>query len=193
VTFGGPAPVGVGQAFAAPEAVDDGLDLQEFGLRILLVGRAGERAGGGRAQVLLKVAHFGVRTGLRDELDEAAGVVVDGGERLVDEVHPLLDRLSFAGELGVEVGDLVDGVDVQELLEARLEARQVVALQAGEQAFILRQCRECNVHFGRLGLELLLETAHGIDDALGKARQALVLHVDASLQPVAQLLLAVVA
>ena len=130
---------------------------------------------------------------LRFQHDVAAGVVVDLAQGLVDVGDALLDGFALARQLRVEIGDLVDGVDVQELLEARLEARQVVALQAGEQAFILRQCRECNVHFGRLGLELLLETAHGIDDALGKARQALVLHVDASLQPVAQLLLAVVA
>ena len=105
----------------------------------------------------------------------------------------LLDGLALAGELGVEVGDLVDRVDVEQLLEARLESRQVVALQSGEHPLVLRQRGQAHVHLDGLGLELLLEAAHGVDDALGQTGQALVLRVDALLQPLAHLLLPVVA
>ena len=45
-------------------------------------------------------------------------------------VDALADRLPLAVELRLEVGHLADGVLVQQLLEARLEARQVVGLAA---------------------------------------------------------------
>ncbi len=91
------------------------------------------------------------------------------------------------------MGNLVDGVDVEQFLEARLEARQVVTLKAAEHALVLRQRRKGHVHLAGFGLEFLFDTAHGVDDALAQARQALVFGVDAVLQPLAQLLLAVVA
>ncbi len=52
---------------------------------------------------------------------------------------------------------------------------------------------KAHVHFNGLDLELFLESAHGIDDAFGQASKALILRVDAVLQPLAHLLLAVVA
>ena len=120
-------------------------------------------------------------------------VVVDHFQRLVDPVDAFADGLALACQLCVEVGDLVDRVDVQQLLEARLEARQVIAAQAGEHALVLGQGGQAHIGLDRLGLELFLEAAHGVDDALGQPRQTPVFGVDALLQPAAQVLLAVVA
>jgi hypothetical protein len=80
----------------------------------------------------LEVADLGVGRRLGLEGDVAAGIVVDLGERPVDARDALLDRLPLARQLRLEVGHFADGVLVQQLLEAGLEARQVVGLQLVE-------------------------------------------------------------
>ena len=103
------------------------------------------------------------------------------------------DRFPLARELGVEIGDLVDGIDVEQFLETRFEARQVVVLQILHQALELGQRGQADVDLGGLCLEGLLETAHGVDDAFGQARETLVFGINARLQAVAHVLFAVVA
>ncbi len=88
-------------------------------------------------------------------------VVVNAVQRLVDVLDALGDRLPLTVELGVKAGDLVDGVDVQQFFEARLESGQVVLLQAVEHPFILWQRRQVCVHLHGLGLELIFEAVHG--------------------------------
>ncbi len=94
--------------------------------------RTGQRAFGARAQFGLEIADVGARRRLRFECNVTAGVVVDLGQRGVDARDALADRLAPHRELRVEVGHLADGVLVEQLLEARLEARQVVGQQLVE-------------------------------------------------------------
>ncbi|MDZ7810476.1 MAG: hypothetical protein U5L11_10570 [Arhodomonas sp.] len=96
---------------------------------------------GAGAQVALEVADVGVRGGLGQQLDVAALVEVDAVQRAVDDVDALADALALAVEMGLEVGHLADGVLVEQRLEARLEAGQVVVLQARQHGARTRRRR----------------------------------------------------
>ena len=190
--LGGPAPVLFAQALTAPEAIDDGLDLEELGLRVLRLFGAGQGALGADAQVALEVADLGVGTGLGLQADVTPGVVVDLGERGVDPFDALFDGLALAGELGVEIGDFVDSVDVEQFLEAGFEARQIVPVQLRQQGPVFVGGGGIGVEFGGLQLVGLLEFGHGLDDFLGEPFQSLLFGVDARFQPRAHILLTVV-
>ena len=191
--FGRPAAILFRQAFAPPEAVNDGFDLQKLGLGILGIVRPGDRALGAGAQFLLEVADLGVGAGLRFQQNEAPGVVVDLAQRLVDVGDALFDGFALTGQLGIEVGDFVDGVDVEQLLEARHKARQVVAVQLRKQVFVFKGPCQAGIHLGGFQLEALFEGGHGFDDFFGQTPQLDVFGINACLQPSAQVLLAVVA
>lgn len=98
-------------------------------------------------------------------------------------------RASWALKLAISLMVLT----LSSSLKLRFEARQVVVLQILHQALELGQRGQADVDLGGLCLEGLLETAHGVDDALGQARETLVFGIDARLQAVAHVLFAVVA
>jgi hypothetical protein len=188
--LGRPASVGLGRPVAAAEAFDDVPDLQELGLGILRVVRARQRAFGAGPQFGLEVAHLGVGRGLRFQRDEATGVVVDLRQGHVDARHPFLDGLALAVQLRLEVRHLADGVLVEQVLEARHEARQVVGLQLRQHVPVLRHRRHAGVDVLRFEPEGGPVLGHRANDLLTQARQLPVVGVDALLQPAAHVLFA---
>ncbi len=191
--LGGPAAIQIAEPVASAEAVDDGSHLQELGLGVGRVVGAGQRALGAGAQRGLEVADLGVGIDLRLQHDVAARVVVDLRQRLVDARDAVADGFAFASELGVELRDLVDRVDVEQLLETALEARQIVGTQTLEHAAVLGQGLQAGIDLGGVELVGVLESRHRLDDALGSALQALALGVDLRLQLLAQRALAALA
>jgi len=191
--FPGPAPVQVGLALAAAEAFDDAFHLEEFRLGVLHILGAGQGALGAGPQLALEIPDFGIRAGLRFQFDIAAGVVVDLAQGLVDPLDALLDGLALAGELRLEIGHLSDGVLVEQFLEARLEAGQIVGLQLVEHGAVFAGRVDRDIHF--LGLQRIRGAvgAHGVDDPVAQPLDAAVLGVDPGLEPVAQVPLTVVA
>jgi hypothetical protein len=155
-------------AFATAQALDDPPHLQELGFRVLGVFGSGQRAFGAGAQLALEIADVGVGRRLRFERDVATGVVVDLGQRGVDARDALADRLAPHRQLGVEVGHLADGVLVEQFLEARFEARQVVGLQLVEHLAVLEDRFDAGVDFGGIELELLLVGDHRLDDPVAQ-------------------------
>ena len=131
-----PAPVEFGCPFASLEPLDDALDLEEFCFRIGDVFRPGQRTFGAGPEILLEVPDFRVRTLFAFEHDEAVRVVVDFLQRPIDLLDALADRLALQMKLRLEVGDLANGVFVQKLLEACLEARQAVGLEFSQHSFV---------------------------------------------------------
>ena len=117
---------------------------------------------------MLEVADLRVGAGLRLQHDVAARIVVDLAQRFVDVGDTLLDGFALAGQLSIEVRDFVDGVDVEQFLEARNKTRQVVAVQLRQQVFIFKGRFKAGIHLGRLQLECLLEGGHGFDDLLSQ-------------------------
>src|SRR5471032_444462 len=97
--LGGPAAILFTQTLASPKALDDPLDLQKLGLRILGVVRTRQRAFGAGTQLALKVANIRVGRRQRFEHDISPRVVVDLCERLVDTGDELLDRLALSRQL----------------------------------------------------------------------------------------------
>ena len=126
--FGGPAPIEVGISFTPLEAINDSPHLEEFGFGVLRVIRAGQRPFGAGSQLRLKVTDVGVGADLYFEGDVSARIVVDLRERFVEPRNALPDGLSFAGQLRLKIGNLPDGIFVEQLLEPPLKARQVVGL-----------------------------------------------------------------
>ena len=88
---------------------------------------------------------------------------------------------------------LADGVLVEQFLEARHEARQVVGLQLGQHRAVLGARHHAGINLLRVELEGLLVLGHRAHDLLGQTRQLLVVGVDAFLQPAPHVLLAAVA
>ncbi len=68
---------------------------------------------------------------------------------------------ALAGQLRLKVGDLADGVLVQQFLEARLEARQVVGLQRVEHGAVLGGRRDAGIDLRRFQPEVFLVFGHG--------------------------------
>src|SRR5690606_37727520 len=112
---------------------------------------------GAGAQFLLEAPDFRIRAGLRFQYDVASRIVVDLAQRLVDVRDALLDGFALAGQLGIEVGNFVDRVDVEQFLESRNEAWQVVAAQLRQQVFVFKGRLEAGIHLDRLELERFLE------------------------------------
>ena len=191
--LGRPAPIGFSGAFAAPEALDDALDLQELGFRILRVFRPRDRAFGAGSQLAVEVAHFHVGRRLRLQRDEAAGVVVDLRQRFVDVRDALLDRFALPVQLRLEVGHLADRVFVQQLLEAGHEARQIVGVQLVQHRAEFGAGGDAGIHLLRVELERLFVFGHCTHDLFAQAGELLVFGIDLLLQPAAHLLLTVVA
>ena len=100
-----------------------------------------------------RMSASGVR--LRFQDDVAAGVVVDLGERLVDAGDAFLDGFPLARQLRLEVGDFADGVLVQQLLEARLETRQVVGLKRVEHRSEFAAGLDADIHLPGFQPQLL--------------------------------------
>ena len=188
-----PAAIQLGLPLAPAKALDDVLDLQKLGLRILSVLGAGERTLGTGAQLVLEVADLGIRTRSRLEPDIAPGVVVDLGQRLVDARNAFLDLLAFAGQLRLEIGHLADGVLVEQFLEARFETRQVVGFQCFEHGAVFESRLDTGIHLLRFQPVGFFVFRHHADDLLAHGLDALVFCVDARLQPFAHFTLPVVA
>jgi hypothetical protein len=148
---------------------------------------------GAGAQLGLEVADVGIGRRLRFERDVAAGVVVDLRQRGVDARDALADRLAPHCQLGVEVGHLADGVLVEQFLEARLEARQVVGLQLVEHVAVFEDRFDAGIDLGGVELELLLVGDHRLDDPVAQQVELACFGIHPRLQPDAGLLLAVFA
>jgi hypothetical protein len=140
---------------------------------------------GAGPQILLEVADLRIRAGLRHQLDVPAGVVVDpASDWLMKSMRSLIvsrSRASWALKLAISLMVLTFS---SSLKRASKRGRSSPFKPASRRSYS-RQRRQAHVHLDGLGLELLLEAAHRIDDALGQTRQALVLGVDALLQPLA--------
>src|SRR5690606_41051390 len=63
----------------------------------------------------------------------------------------LFRSIPLPRELAIEQRDLLDGVVLEQLSEARLEPRQVIALQGGEHPFVLVERGHTHVHLDGLG------------------------------------------
>src|SRR5690606_28403613 len=179
--------------FASAEALDDRLHLQELLLRVLLVLGSGDYALGARAQAREELAHVRVLSGLGEQADVAVRVVVDLLQRGVNRVDALSNLLPLAMQLRLEVRDLADRVLVQQVLEALLEARQVVDAELLEHRTIFVRGLYAHVHFAGLDRPVVLVAAHRIDDPLEQALELLGLRIDPGLQPIPHVALAVVA
>ena len=107
--------------------------------------------------------------------------------------NAIFDGFALARQLSVEVGDFVDGVDVEQFFEPRHKTWQVVAVQLRQQFFIFKGRLKTGIHFGRFKLECFLEGNHGFNDPLGQPLELLVFCVNARLQPCTHVLLTVVA
>src|ERR1700733_10278620 len=105
-----PAPIGVGLAFASAKPFDDRLHLEEFRFGIFVVLAARQRPFGAGAQILLEIADFRIHALAGLQTYEPPWVVVNCVKGLVDLFDPLPDRLPFAAELRLEVGDFADGI-----------------------------------------------------------------------------------
>src|SRR5690606_25499788 len=179
--------------FASAEALDDRLHLQELLLRVLLVLGSGDYALGARAQAREELAHVRVLSGLGEQADVAVRVVVDLLQRGVNRVDALSNLLPLAMQLRLEVRDLADRVLVQQVLEALLEAREVVGAELLEHRAIFVRGLYAHVHFAGLDRPVVLVAAHRIDDPLEQALELLGLRIDPGLQPIPHVALAVVA
>src|SRR3569832_1938030 len=152
---------------AATETINDGLYLKELGFRILSVVRTSDRSFGASTQFLMEFTDLRIGTRLQLQHDVAAEVEVDLTERLDDVGNAIFDGLALAGQLCVEIGDLVIGSNVEQFLIPGDEARQVVAVQQCQQILVLKGCFEAGVYLGGFELECVLEGDHGLDDLLG--------------------------
>ena len=138
--FGGPFAVLVSLPGAAAQALNDGLDLQEFSFRILRIcgclsvrarveAQARQRPIQAGTQLNLKVAHLNVLGGLRLQQNKAARVVVNLRQREIDEVNPLFDGFALAPQLRAEIGQFADGVFFEQVFELGFKTRQIVDCQ----------------------------------------------------------------
>src|SRR5205823_9992305 len=119
--LGRPALIELARAFAAAEPFDDALDLEELFFRITFRVTARQRPFRARAQIAQKIADLRVGTRNGFQLDVAPGIVVDAMQGAVDGFDALANRLALAVELRLKVGDLADGVFVEQPLELSLE------------------------------------------------------------------------
>jgi hypothetical protein len=126
-----------------------------------------------------------------DELDERAerAIVFDAGERGVDDADALLDLVPAALEVSLKRRHAVDRLLVEQILEARLEARQIVVGERLQPALVFRQRRSARVHFHGVRRIHGLVALHLFYDALAQPSCGLVVRVDLRLHGAAHRLL----
>src|SRR6185312_1751403 len=112
------------------------LYLEELVFRVSFVGRC-ERPFGARLEIAPEVLHVWIWCVIGQQRDVATRVVVDGPQRGVDASNPLENRVALPSQLRLKGSDLADRVLVEQLLEALLEARKVVAYELGPHRTVL--------------------------------------------------------
>ncbi|KFB71132.1 MAG: hypothetical protein AW09_003746 [Candidatus Accumulibacter phosphatis] len=93
----------------------------------------------------------------------------------------------------VEVGHFTDGVLVEQFLETRLEARQVVSLQLVEHLAVFEKRFDAGIDLGGVELELLLVGDHSLDDSVAQQIELAGFGLDPPLQPGTRLVFAMLA
>src|SRR5262249_1139874 len=161
-----PAAIDLRGALPAAEALDEPPHSQELGFGIGLVLRTGAVPLGAGAKIVLEVPDPRVRGRFGFQDDITAGAVVDPVQGMIDAIDPLPHGLPLAPELRLEVGDLADGVLVEQLLESGLEARQVIGREAVEHGAIVPGCLDARIDLpGLEGIEAAIDLPR-LDDLL---------------------------
>ena len=91
--------------------------------------RPGQRSFGAGAQILLEITNLRIAVVVVLQHDEAARIVIDLMQRLIDLLDAFPDRLALKMQLRLKICDFPDRVFVEKLFEPRLEPRQAIILK----------------------------------------------------------------
>lgn len=141
----------------------------------------------------LEIANIHIRAQLRLQNDIAARVIVNLTQGFVDPANPLLDGFSLSGQLPVEVGDFIDRIDVEQLLETLLKPREVVTIKLLQQVAILIASIEIGIELAGLQFVGLLECDHGPYDPVPQPLEHFGLSIHFPLQRFTHFTLGIVA